>query len=145
MSKLTLTLFGPPAITLDNQSLHVGRRKAVALLAYLAVTSRRCSRRALGNLLWPAYDERAALAEVRRALSTLKQKLGNEWLAADHQDIVLLSTADLWIDVLACRDDLTAVLTPLAADLPPGQMAASQEQGQQRELADLVQELLGEW
>jgi len=41
MSKLTLTLFGPPAITHNNQSLHVGRRKAVALLAYLAVTGRR--------------------------------------------------------------------------------------------------------
>ena len=127
MSKLTLTLFGPPAITLNNQSLHVGRRKAVALLAYLAVTGRRCSRRALGNLLWPAYDERAALAEVRRALSTLKQKLGNEWLAADRQDIALLPSADLWIDVLAfrqavalCRHDQTpgplALLTE-AADL----------------------------
>ena len=45
----------------------------------------------------------------------------------------------------AVRDDLTAVLTQLAAELPPGQMAAAQEQGRQRELADLVQELLGEW
>jgi predicted ATPase len=42
----------------------------------------------------------------------------------------------------AVRDDLTAVLTQLAAELPPGQMAAAQEQGRQRELADLVQELL---
>ena len=53
MSKLTLTLFGPPAITLDNQFLHVGRRKAVALLAYLAVTGRRPGANKLAPNLYP--------------------------------------------------------------------------------------------
>ena len=36
MSQLALYLLGPPRIELDGEEIHVGRRKMVALLAYLA-------------------------------------------------------------------------------------------------------------
>jgi hypothetical protein len=36
MSRLALYLLGPPRLALDGEPIHVGRRKAMALLAYLA-------------------------------------------------------------------------------------------------------------
>lgn len=116
MSKLTLTFFGTPTVTLDNQPLHLGRRKALAMLAYLAVTKRRHSRAALGSLLWPMYDARAALAEVRRVLSTLKQALGSDWLTADRQEIALVQSPDLWVDVIAFRKKIMLCRQPQAPD-----------------------------
>jgi len=38
MTRLSLHLFGPPQIEIDGQSVSTDRRKAVAMLAYLAVT-----------------------------------------------------------------------------------------------------------
>ena len=37
MSRLALYLLGPPRVELDGQAVHIGRRTALALLAYLAV------------------------------------------------------------------------------------------------------------
>lgn len=56
MSRLGLYLFGAPRIELDDETVHLGRRKAVALLAYLAVAGtgpggRAHSRDALATLL----------------------------------------------------------------------------------------------
>jgi hypothetical protein len=38
MSRLALYLLGPPRLELDGEPVEIGRRRAVALLAYLAVT-----------------------------------------------------------------------------------------------------------
>ena len=38
MPQLSLFLLGPPRLELDGEPLDIGRRKAVALFAYLAVT-----------------------------------------------------------------------------------------------------------
>ena len=43
MSRLALFLLGPPRLELDGEPIEVGRRKAVALLAYLAVMGGRHS------------------------------------------------------------------------------------------------------
>ena len=44
MSCLGLYLLGPPHIELDGEPIHLPRRKALAFLAYLAVTNRAHSR-----------------------------------------------------------------------------------------------------
>jgi len=51
MPKLALYLLGPPRVELDGQAVPLGRRKAVALLAYLALTRQPHSRDALATLL----------------------------------------------------------------------------------------------
>ncbi|MCB0144383.1 MAG: hypothetical protein KDE50_31140, partial [Caldilineaceae bacterium] len=99
-STLAIALFGSPTAALDHQPIHIGRRKAVALLAYLAVTQRRQSRAHLAALLWPAYDETGGRAELRRALSALNQALGAGWLDADRHSVALNSTPGLQVDVL---------------------------------------------
>ena len=68
MSRLTLSLLGPPRVELDGAAVHIGRRKAVALLAYLALTHASHSRDVLAELLWPGYDQRSARAHLRRAV-----------------------------------------------------------------------------
>ena len=57
MSRLALYLLGPPRLELDGEPVEVPRRKAVALLAYLAVTGGHHSRDSLATLLWPEYDQ----------------------------------------------------------------------------------------
>ena len=65
MSHLALFLLGPPQIKLDNTPIEFDRRKAVALLAYLAVTGETHSRDTLATLLWSDYDQQRARAALR--------------------------------------------------------------------------------
>jgi predicted ATPase/DNA-binding SARP family transcriptional activator/Tfp pilus assembly protein PilF len=124
--KLRLYLFGAPRIEREGAPVEVGRRKALALLAYLAATRQSHTRETLAALLWPEYEPASARGEVRRALSALRKALGDGWLDADRE-IVRLNDG-LWLDVaqfqrllkacqqhghpptevcLACRDPLT--------------------------------------
>ena len=94
MSRLVLHLLGPPRLELDGEPVHIGRRKAVALLAYLAVTVRSHSRDSLATLLWPEYDQSRARANLRRALSLLNRTLGEGWLTTDREIAGLNPEAD---------------------------------------------------
>jgi len=111
MSRLALYLLGSPRLELDGEPIEVGRRKAVALLAYLAVTGGCHSRDSLATLLWPEYDQSRARADLRRTLSVLNRTLGEEWLTVDRETTSLNPNADLWLDVDAFREKLAACET----------------------------------
>ena len=68
MPTYELRLLGPPTLTVDGADARVSRRKAMALLAYLAVTNRVQSRDALAALLWPEADASTARGELRRRM-----------------------------------------------------------------------------
>jgi DNA-binding SARP family transcriptional activator len=106
MPQLALYLLGPPRVEREGQAVHIGRRKAVALLAYLAVEPRRHSRDALATLLWPAYNQREARADLRRTLSVLSRTLGRGLLTTDRETTGLDPDAELWLDVDAFRQRL---------------------------------------
>ena len=57
MSRLSIALLGSPQIMLDGVPLEVDTRKAVAMLAYLAVSGVSHRRESLAALLWPDYDQ----------------------------------------------------------------------------------------
>ena len=99
MPHLTLTLFGPPHIERDGQPVTLDTRKAVALLAYLAVTGQRHGRDALAALLYPETDQSRARATLRRTLSSLKSAIGEPSLLIDREAVALAPDADLWCDV----------------------------------------------
>ena len=99
MSRLALFLLGPPRIELDGEPVHIGRRKAVALLAYLTVTAARHRREALAALLWPEYYQSRARSDLRRTLSLLNRTLGQGVLAANRATAGLNPDADVWLDV----------------------------------------------
>ena len=98
MPRLKLFLLGTPRVELDGASVEVDTRKAIALIAYLAVTGQPHSRDALAALLWPDYDQTHARATLRRTLSALNKALGGAWLDAGRET-VSLSREDLWMDV----------------------------------------------
>ncbi len=105
MSCLALYVFGPPKIALDEASIHIPRRKAIATLVYLAVTGQTQSRDSLAALLWPENNQGKARAELRRMLSALNQVLGSNWLYADRETVCLNTNNDpseggtFWLDV----------------------------------------------
>ncbi|MGH2681795.1 MAG: ATP-binding protein [Actinomycetota bacterium] len=110
MPELTVSLLGPPQVERDGVPVEVDTRKAIALLAYLAVTARGQNRDTLAGLLWPEYQQARARAALRRTLSTLKKALGGSWLVV-RGDMVELDRADLWLDVQRFHDFLADTRT----------------------------------
>ncbi len=99
MSYLALFLLGTPRIERDGVPLQVNLRKALALLAYTAVTGERHSRSALATLLWSEHDLTRARAALATTLSVLNKTLGKGWLDIDRKGVGLGQRASLWVDV----------------------------------------------
>jgi DNA-binding SARP family transcriptional activator len=115
MSSLKLLLLGPPRLERQNLPVELERRKALALLAYLAVTGEPHSRDALASLLWPDKDETQAHAYLRRVLFTLKQALAAQHIAIGRERIALAynseGLSDFWLDVAHFRRLLASCAT----------------------------------
>lgn len=99
MPHLALHFLGSPLIELQGVPVTIVRRKAVALLAYLAVTKRRQQREHLASLFWPDGDAAKRAGSLRSALWELNQSIGDEWLDADRVSLGLRAGASLWVDV----------------------------------------------
>ncbi len=86
---LHIKLLGPPQIERDGVPVEVDTRKAIALLAYLAVTGIPHSRDTLAALLWPDSDDDHARAALRRTLSSLNKALGGDGLDVNRRTVAL--------------------------------------------------------
>jgi DNA-binding SARP family transcriptional activator len=105
--RLSLRLLGAPQILVDGVSVATDTRKAIALLAYLAVSGSPQSREAIASLLWPEYDATHAGAALRRTLSVTRSALGGRWLVPSGR-LLQLETGDLRCDVIEFRAALTS-------------------------------------
>ena len=76
MTELRLALLGPPVVLRDGIPVTFDTRKAIALLALLAVTGREHSREQLADLLWPEADSAKGRASLRRTLSVTAAAMG---------------------------------------------------------------------
>ncbi|MFN2195536.1 MAG: hypothetical protein ACK2UW_05360, partial [Anaerolineales bacterium] len=94
MPELEIALLGPPQISLSGKQVKTDRRKAIALLAYLAVTGKPQSRDFLAALLWPDYEQNSAYAYLRRTLWELNQILSRGWIEADREQVGLAVDED---------------------------------------------------
>jgi DNA-binding SARP family transcriptional activator len=126
VSLAKLFLLGSPRIEYEGVPVEVDTRKAVALLAYLAITQQHHSRDALAALLWPEYSQTQARACLRRTLSSLARARKEGWLDVGRHDVGL-NPGKAWIDVdhftnllAECRthghpeaEECTACLSPL--------------------------------
>ena len=99
MSRLKLHFLGQPHIELDGASVKFDTSKATALLAYLALTGHGHTREALATLLWPEYEQRRALANLRRTLWALNKAGLKPWLETKGETVGLLRGDDVWVDV----------------------------------------------
>ena len=100
MAAINLYLFGLPRITYQERAIEVKRRKALALVAYLALADLPQSRDMLATLLWPDLDQEHARAALRSTLPALSMLLPESWLIVDRQTIRLKSEA-VWVDTRA--------------------------------------------
>lgn len=114
---LSIRLLGTPEIALDDQSIHVVRRKSRALVYYLAVHSQPLTRDHLLNFFWPDMQRPAAQQMLRTTLHGLRQALGQ---ALQVDDETLALAPDTEVDVLrfqahfaASYLDVPALITAL--------------------------------
>ncbi len=94
-----ITLFGPPQVRRDGRPASFDTRKAIALLADLALAVRPRSREQLCDLLWPDQDAEKARGALRRTLSTLRKGLGEGWLETTGDSIELMRGSGLDLDI----------------------------------------------
>ncbi|MFN2190675.1 MAG: AfsR/SARP family transcriptional regulator, partial [Candidatus Promineifilaceae bacterium] len=99
MTAAELYLFGSPRIQKDGENLKVGRRKSLAILAYLATTGKTHHRDTLASLLWPESNSRKARANLRRALSDLNREIGDGLLLTEGENVWLAGEQKLSVDV----------------------------------------------
>jgi WD40 repeat protein/DNA-binding SARP family transcriptional activator len=131
MSQLAVYLLGLPRIELNGVPLQIERRKALALLIYLAVSPQPHSRDSLATLFWPGYDQTYARANLRRTLSALNQALGKNWLEVERESVAFprrnpstlppsrVAGQSLWVDVTQFRHLLASCA---AHGHPPGEV-----------------------
>ena len=96
---LKLYLSGVPRLVINGKPVSLERNKALALLAYLAVTGQPHSRESLATLLWPDYDQSSAYAYLRRVLWTINNTLGDQWLDAERDSLAVRSDTGFWLDI----------------------------------------------
>lgn len=105
--ELHLQLLGAPHITLNGAPIRFRRRKALALLAYLAVTGRPHTRDSLATLLADATSDQLARQQLRNALHDLTLHLG-DYLQITPQSLALPANAAITVDVAAFTAGINA-------------------------------------
>lgn len=106
--RLTLRLFGGYFAALDDgTSVEVSARKTQALLAYLAITGKACSRATIATLLWGDMSrEEQARRSLRQALTGLRRSLP-EGLVTANRDAIKVASQRIDLDVDAFRAALS--------------------------------------
>jgi DNA-binding SARP family transcriptional activator len=108
-----IALLGPPAVLRDGAAVTFDTRKAIAVLAHLALSDRPRTRESLCEFLWPDQDPDRARGALRRTLSTLRAGIGADGVVVAGETVALGDGLD--IDVrrfraLAEADDLEAAV-----------------------------------
>jgi predicted ATPase/DNA-binding SARP family transcriptional activator len=107
VQELKLTLLGSPGLEFGGAPVEADTRKALALVAYLALTKRRHGRDALAAFLWPEYAQSRARAALRRTLAALGEARSGCWLEARRESLGVTGEG-LWVDVDRFRELLAA-------------------------------------
>ena len=98
MTAIELFVLGTPRIERNHASVHLDTRKAIAMLAYLAVNEGYQSRDTLAALLWAESDHAGARGALRRTISTLNTALGGAGLLIEREAIAL-DPKVIWCDL----------------------------------------------
>jgi predicted ATPase/DNA-binding SARP family transcriptional activator len=121
MNTFRLYLFGLPHLERDGVVVKLARRKALALLSYLAATGKPQARDSLATLFWPDYGQSAARSALSRHLYDLNKLLGENALMLETESVALGD--DLWLDVAEFERVLATYPTVTAHNLSTVQAA----------------------
>ena len=97
MKSLKFSVFGLPRFTQDGQEIRFGRRKALALMAYLVARNQAQSRDFLCELFWSELD--TSRENLRRELSLLNSLTDEKLLLADRSKVSLHPESCLEVDL----------------------------------------------
>ena len=123
---LSIALLGPPGIARDGVAVSLPRRRARALVFYLAAQAAPVGREQLLGLLWPDHERSAAQQILRTTLHGVRRAIGPALVgddplriapevAVDYRTLTALVTAPH-----ADETELTAALAYTPADLLAG-------------------------
>ena len=93
-----------------TQDQHLPTRKVESLLAYLAFYPAAHSRAKLAALLWGDSPDEQARGSLRKALTLLRDHLGDDLLLADRETVQLNPAFPLWVDACAFQAQADAFL-----------------------------------
>lgn len=98
MKTLHLKLFGSPSLTVMSTTLRLGTRKAMALLAYLAIHRNAVQRNELDALLWPEQDDKRARRSLRDEISRVNRTLEYTLVQSFGQEVQIAKglKVDVW-------------------------------------------------
>jgi len=116
---LEIRVLGPLEVIVDGSPIRVDTRKALAIVALLAVEGRPYARDELATMFWPESDDESARGAFRRTLSVLRAALGERWLRVDRATVALATDADVTVDLAlldlaAARGDREGLTTAAA-------------------------------
>lgn len=106
-SLLEIQLLGSPQVRVDGDEIEVDTRKAIAMLAFLAI-ERTADRDTLAGLFWAESSPDRARATLRRTLSALRGGVGPEWIEADRNRVTLVEGFAFDIDEFTTEIEATS-------------------------------------
>jgi len=106
---LSVSLFGLPQIQRGNEQISVQRRKDLALLIYLVVTSQPHSRDTLATLLWQDQNQADARSNLRKSLSRLKSLLGEASIVMSQEQVRFNPNLSVDLDILRFQQHIQQV------------------------------------
>jgi DNA-binding SARP family transcriptional activator/tetratricopeptide (TPR) repeat protein len=114
-------LLGPPRVERDGETVAFDTRKALALLAVLALADRPRPREVLAELLWPDHDAEHARGALRRTLSALRSAVGADFVEATRDRVSLVRGPGLRMDVDRFREAASSGRLAEAAEVFRGE------------------------
>lgn len=109
--QLRLLLFGSPRVELDGSPLSFQRRKALALVVYMALTDGPHNRGKLATLFWPESDEGGARSSLRTILTALRRAGLHSHLSINGE-IIHFRRENCRVDVLDFLEAVHSDSTP---------------------------------
>lgn len=119
-SKIHLNLLGIPELYVNGEQRQFATQHQLALLAYLVIESGKTHRRdVLASLFWSETTDARAKQNLRQALYSLRQTLGdvdNTYLNASRSTVKFNSNGDIWVDIAEFNGESTPRQESLSAD-----------------------------
>ncbi|MBN1200539.1 MAG: protein kinase [Anaerolineae bacterium] len=111
---LQIQTLGGLAIECDGQPVTgFDSRKVQALLVYLACTGRTHPREVLAEMLWEERGQAQSLANLRVALTSLRQTVG-PFVSITRETVSIDPTSDVWLDAAVFEDQVDAAGSDVA-------------------------------
>jgi DNA-binding SARP family transcriptional activator/lipopolysaccharide biosynthesis regulator YciM len=115
---LDIRLLGSPSVTINGSEVEVDTRKAIAMLAFLAI-EHAADRDTLAALFWADSSPDRARATLRRTLSSLRGGIGPDAIVADRNRVALVEGFFCDVDEFETVIGATATHDHDAADVCP--------------------------